>query len=82
MLYFTHFTFHLFLHPFIYFRDNCFQVLRVFKKLHRTRLKTFEGDEYALQGNIFCTLLIINILMDFAISTSNIIFYYILSCEG
>ncbi|XP_071564876.1 uncharacterized protein [Temnothorax nylanderi] len=24
-------------------------VLRVFKKLHRTRLKTFEGDEYALQ---------------------------------
>ncbi|XP_077262820.1 complex III assembly factor LYRM7 [Temnothorax americanus] len=25
------------------------EVLRVFKKLHRTRLKTFEGDEYALQ---------------------------------
>ncbi|KAL6259970.1 hypothetical protein P5V15_009879 [Pogonomyrmex californicus] len=25
------------------------EILRVFKKLHRTRLKTFEGDEYALQ---------------------------------
>ncbi|XP_012215587.1 complex III assembly factor LYRM7 [Linepithema humile] len=25
------------------------EVLRVFKKLHRTRLKTFEGDEHALQ---------------------------------
>ncbi|XP_024892172.1 complex III assembly factor LYRM7 [Temnothorax curvispinosus] len=25
------------------------EVLRVFKQLHRTRLKTFEGDEYALQ---------------------------------
>ncbi|KAG5322963.1 LYRM7 factor, partial [Pseudoatta argentina] len=25
------------------------QILRVFKKLHRTRLKTFEDDEYALQ---------------------------------
>ncbi|XP_070514727.1 complex III assembly factor LYRM7 isoform X3 [Cardiocondyla obscurior] len=25
------------------------EVLRVFKKLHRTRLNTFEGDEYALQ---------------------------------
>ncbi|KAG5322132.1 LYRM7 factor, partial [Acromyrmex heyeri] len=28
---------------------NYFQILRVFKKLHRTRLKTFEDDEYALQ---------------------------------
>ncbi|XP_011157146.2 complex III assembly factor LYRM7 isoform X1 [Solenopsis invicta] len=25
------------------------EVLRVFKKLHKTRLKTFEGDDYALQ---------------------------------
>ncbi|XP_070172758.1 complex III assembly factor LYRM7 [Polyergus mexicanus] len=25
------------------------EVLRMFKKLHRTRLKTFEGDEHALQ---------------------------------
>ncbi|XP_050461423.1 complex III assembly factor LYRM7 [Cataglyphis hispanica] len=25
------------------------EVLRVFKKLHRTRLKTFEGDKHALQ---------------------------------
>ncbi|XP_018403695.1 PREDICTED: complex III assembly factor LYRM7 isoform X2 [Cyphomyrmex costatus] len=25
------------------------EILRVFKKLHRTRLKTFDDDEYALQ---------------------------------
>ncbi|XP_028049854.1 complex III assembly factor LYRM7 isoform X2 [Monomorium pharaonis] len=25
------------------------EVLQVFKKLHRTRLRTFEGDDYALQ---------------------------------
>ncbi|XP_011875105.1 PREDICTED: complex III assembly factor LYRM7 isoform X2 [Vollenhovia emeryi] len=26
------------------------EVLRIFKQLHRTRLKTFQGDEYALQA--------------------------------
>ncbi|KAG5309770.1 LYRM7 factor, partial [Acromyrmex insinuator] len=29
--------------------DRYKQILRVFKKLHRTRLKTFKDDEYALQ---------------------------------
>lgn len=60
--------------------NDCFQVLRVFKKLHRTRLKTFDGDEYALQGNIFCTLLIIyySRMINFAFLINNITFSIII----
>lgn len=35
--------------------DNLRQkVLQTFKKLHRTRMKTFQGDEHALQAKQIC----------------------------